>query len=186
VDYDEILFDCEERMDKAVEIMRKEMKGIRGGRATPGLVEGIRVDYYGSPTPLKQIATISVPDPRLLVIKPFDPSSLKEIEKAIQKADLGFMPNNDGKLIRITIPPLSEERRMKLAALTKDKGEEARVAIRNIRRDANRAADQAEKEKVLSEDRARDLKDEIQKLTKTYEGNVGEALDKKEKEIMEI
>ena len=186
MDYDEILFDCEERMDKAVEIMRKEMRGIRGGRATPGLVEGIRVEYYGSPTPLKQLATISAPDPRLIVIKPFDPSSLKEIEKAIQRADLGFAPNNDGKLLRISIPPLSEERRKKLASLTKDKGEEARIAIRNIRRDANRAADQAEKEKGLSKDRAHDLKEELQKLTRTYEANVGEALDKKEKEIMEI
>ncbi|MHC4779389.1 MAG: ribosome recycling factor [Planctomycetota bacterium] len=186
VDYDEILLDGEERMDKAVEVMRKEMKGIRGGRATPGLVEGIRVEYYGSPTPLKQLATISAPDPRLLVIKPFDPSSLKEIEKSIQKADLGFSPNNDGKLIRISIPPLSEERRKKLAGLTKDKGEEARIAIRNVRRDANKNADQSEKDKSLSEDQVHDLKEEIQNLTKEYENKVGEALEKKEKEIMEI
>ncbi|MHC5036299.1 MAG: ribosome recycling factor [Planctomycetota bacterium] len=186
MDYDEILLDCEERMEKAVEVMSKEMKGIRGGRATPGLVEGVRVEYYGSPTPLKQLATISVPDPRLLVIKPFDPTSLKEIEKAIQKADVGLTPNNDGKLLRISIPPLSEERRKQLATLSRDKGEEAKIAIRNVRRDANRHADQAEKEKTLSEDQAFSLKEEIQNLTKEYENKVAEALEKKEKDIMEI
>jgi ribosome recycling factor len=186
LDYDEILLDCEERMEKAVEVMSKEMKGIRGGRATPGLVEGVRVEYYGSPTPLKQLATISVPDPRLLVIKPFDPTSLKEIEKAIQKADVGLTPNNDGKLLRISIPPLSEERRKQLATLSRDKGEEAKIAIRNVRRDANRHADQAEKEKTLSEDQAFSLKEEIQNLTKEYENKVAEALEKKEKDIMEI
>lgn len=186
MDHDEILLDCEERMEKAVEILSKALKGIRGGRATPGLVDSIRADYYGSPTPLKQLASISVPEPRLLVVKPFDPSSLKEIEKAIQKADVGLTPNNDGKLIRLPIPPLSEERRKQLAALAREKGEEAKVAIRNIRRDSNRHADQAQKDKVLSEDQTFDLKQEIQDLTKEYEGKVDSELEKKEKDIMEI
>jgi ribosome recycling factor len=186
LDFEEILLDCEERMEKAVEVLHGAMKGIRGGRATPGLVEHIRVEYYGSPTPLKQIASISVPDPRLLVVKPFDPSSLKEIEKAIQKADVGLTPNNDGKLIRIAIPPLSEERRKQLAGVAKEKGEEAKVAIRNIRRDSNRKADHAQKDKTMSKDQCFDLKEEIQKLTKDYEARIEEDLQKKEKDIMEI
>lgn len=186
MNFDEVMFDCEERMEKALEIMLKDMKGIRGGRATPALVEGIRVDYYGSPTPLKQIASISAPDPRLLVIKPFDSSSCKEIEKAINKADVGLTPNNDGKLIRLAIPPLSEERRKGLVSMAKDKAEEAKVAVRNIRRDANKNADNSEKEKIISEDEAFKLKESIQEMTKNFENRVAEALSKKEKEILEI
>jgi ribosome recycling factor len=186
VDYDEILLDGEERMEKALEMCVKEMKGIRGGRATPALVDGIRVEYYGSLTPLKQIASISTPDPRLIVIKPFDGSVLKEIEKSIQKADVGLTPNNDGKLIRIAIPPLSEERRRQLAGMAKEKCEEAKVAIRNVRRDANKHGDTALKDKILTEDEHFKLKEEIQNLTKTYEGKVDEALQRKEKEILEV
>lgn len=184
--YDEILLDTEERMEKAVEHLTTEYRGIRSGRATPGLVENIRVDYYGSMQPLKACASIAIPEPRLVVIKPFDPSSTKTIEKAIQTSDLGIQPNSDGKLIRLEIPPLSEERRKQLANMVKEKAEDARVAIRNIRRDGNRQADQAEKDKAISEDQLRDLKDEIQELTKQYEGKVDDNVAKKTEEILEV
>ncbi len=184
--YDEILLETEERMEKAVEHLGTEYRGIRSGRATPGLVENIRVEYYGSMQPLKATASIAIPEPRLVVIKPFDPSSLKSIEKAIQTSDLGIPPQSDGKLIRLEIPPLSEERRKQLANLVKEKAEDARVAIRNIRRDGNRRADQAEKDKQLSEDRRDDLKEEIQDLTKRYEEKVDDLLKRKTEEILEI
>jgi ribosome recycling factor len=184
--YEEILLDTEDRMEKAVEHLTSEFRGIRSGRATPGLVENIRVDYYGSMQPLKATASIAIPEPRLVVIKPFDPSSAKTIEKAIQQSDLGIQPQSDGKLIRLEIPPLSEERRKQLAGMVKEKAEDARVAIRNIRRDANRQSDQAEKDKAVSEDQARDLKEEIQELTKKFEGLVDENLSKKTEEILEV
>ncbi|MEN8150324.1 MAG: ribosome recycling factor [Planctomycetota bacterium] len=184
--YDEILLETEERMEKAVDHLVTEFRGIRSGRATPGLVENIRVDYYGSMQPLKACASIAIPEPRLVVIKPFDPSSAKTIEKAIQQSDLGIQPSSDGKLIRLEIPPLSEERRKQLAGMVKEKSEDARVAVRNIRRDANRQADQAEKDKSLSEDQLRDLKDEVQELTKQYEGKIEENLTRKSAEILEV
>lgn len=184
--YDEILLETEERMEKAVEHLSTEYRGIRSGRATPGLVENVRVDYYGSMQPLKATASIAIPEPRLVVIKPFDPSSIKDIEKALQTSDLGIQPSSDGKLIRLEIPPLSEERRRKLAGMVKEKGEDARVAIRNIRRDGNRQADQAEKDKKISEDEQHDLKDEIQNLTKQYEEKVDDLLKRKTEEIMEV
>ena len=186
MDYDEIYLDAAERMEKALEILERDLRSLRSGRATPGLVEGIRVDYYGSPTPLRQLATIAAPEPRLLVIKPFDPGSLKEIEKAILKSDVGVTPNNDGKLLRLAIPPLSEERRRQIAGLAREKVEESRVALRNVRRDAHRKADQSEKDKVFSEDDARQLKDEIHEEMKNYEKKVDAIIEKKEKEIMEI
>ena len=184
--YDEILLDVEERMEKAVEHLSSEMRGIRSGRATPGLVENLRVEYYGSIQPLKATASIAIPEPRMIVIKPFDPSSVKTIAKAIQTSDLGIQPSNDGKLIRLEIPPLSEERRLQLATLIRDKAEEARVSIRNVRRDGNKQAEQAEKDKNLSEDQRDDLKNEIQDLTKQYEEKVEESLRKKTSEIMEV
>jgi ribosome recycling factor len=184
--YDEILLDVEERMEKAVEFLTTEYRGIRSGRATPGLVENIRIEYYGTMQPLKATASIAIPEPRLIVIKPFDPSSIKAIEKAIQTSDLGIQPQSDGKLLRLEIPPLSEERRKQLAGLIKEKAEEARVAIRNIRRDGNKQAEQAEKDKDLSEDQRDDLKDEIQELTKQYEEKVDDVLKKKTAEIMEV
>jgi ribosome recycling factor len=184
--YDDILFETEERMEKAVEHLSTEYRGIRSGRATPGLVENIRVDYYGSMQPLKATSSIAIPEPRLIVIKPFDPSSIKSIEKALQTSDLGIQPSNDGKLLRLEIPPLSEERRRQLAGLVKEKGEDARVAIRNIRRDGNRQTDKAEKDKQLSEDEQRELKDEIQKLTKQYEENVDDILKRKTEEILDV
>src|SRR5919204_256610 len=149
---DEILFDAEERMEKAVSVLRDELRGLRTGRATPALVDTLKVDYYGSPTPLKQLAQINTPDPQSIVIRPFDQSSLKDIEKAIRSSDLGMAPNNDGKMIRLTVPPMSGEQRQKMVARKKKPAEEAKVACRNIRRDANKQFDQAEKAKEMTED----------------------------------
>lgn len=185
MDQDEILLDCEERMEKAAAVLQDQLKGLRTGRATPGLVDSVRVDYYGSPTPLKQIANISVPEPQQIVIRPFDASVLSAIAKAIQASDLGLSPNSDGRLIRLNIPPLSTERRRQLSGRVKELAEEARISIRNIRRDANKHADQSEKDKVLSEDDCKRCKDEVQELTKKYEGKVNAASDAKEKDIMD-
>ena len=184
--YDDILLDTEDKMEKAVAHLVGELNHIRTGRASAGLVDGVRVDYYGEPTPLKSLATISVPEPRLIVIKPFDPGSLKEIERAIQKSDLGVTPASDGKLVRLALPPLSEEQRKKLAARCKEMAEAARVSIRNVRRDSNKASDGALADGALTEDQEKKLKDEIQALTKQYEGKVDEALAKKTKEILEV
>jgi ribosome recycling factor len=186
MDYDEILLDAEERMEKAVDHLRDVLRGIRTGRASPGLVDGLRVEYYGSPTPLKQIANIAIPEPRMIMIKPFDPGSVKDIEKAIQKSDLGISPSSDGKILRLQIPPLSEDRRKQLASLVKERAEEARVSMRNVRRDANKSADAAEKDSTLTEDEARKLRDEIQELIKTYEEKVDAELKKKTEEILTI
>lgn len=185
MDQDEILLDTEERMEKAVEVLQKQLQGIRTGRATTGLVDSIRVDYYGSPTPIKQLATVSVPEPQQIVIKPFDASSLSAIAKAIQASDTGLAPNSDGRLIRLNVPPLSTERRRQLATRVKEFAEEARVAIRNVRRDGNKHADQAEKDKVLSEDDCKTCKDQVQDLTKKFEGKVNDLAANKEKEVME-
>jgi ribosome recycling factor len=182
---EEILFDAEERMEKAVSVLRDSLRGIRTGRASPALVDSVRVEYYGSPTPLKQMANISAPEPSLIVIRPFDPTVLKDIEKAILASELGLNPMNDGKLIRLAIPPLSGERRKQLTTRVKDLAEEARVAIRNVRRDANKAADQSEKDKVLTEDGCEQTKEQIQDLTKKYEGQVNSLAEKKSAEIME-
>ncbi len=186
MDYDEILLDAEERMDKAYDHLHEGLKGIRTGRASPGLVEGIRVEYYGSPTPLKQIANIGIPEPRLIMIKPFDPASLKDIEKAILKSDLGIAPMSDGKIIRLNVPPLSQDRRKQLGALVKERAEECRVSMRNVRRDANKHADAAEKESTISEDQLKRLRDEIQELLKGFETKVDVELERKTTEIMEI
>ena len=185
MDQDEILLDAEERMDKAVDHFTSSMGGIRTGRANPGLVDTVKVEYYGSPTPLKQIANVSVPEPQQIMIRPFDISTLGEIAKAIQNSDLGMAPNNDGRVIRLNVPPLSRERRQQLAGRVKELAEEARVSIRNIRRDANKHADQAEKDKAMTEDDRDQTKDKVQELTKRYEGTVNKAAEGKEKEVME-
>ena len=182
---DEILMDAEERMEKAVSVFREELRGLRTGRATPALVDSMRVEYYGSPTPLKQLAQISTPDPQQIVIRPFDQSVLKEIEKAVRSSDLGMSPNNDGKMIRLTVPPMSGEQRTKLVSRIKKSSEEAKVACRNIRRDGNKHFDQAEKNKEMTEDERDGGKDEVQKLLKQYEDKVADMADKKSKEIME-
>jgi len=182
---EEILFDGEERMEKAINVFKDELRGLRTGRATPALVDSIRVEYYGSPTPLKQLAQISTPDPQQIVIRPFDQSVLKEIEKAIRSSDLGMSPNNDGKLIRLTVPPMSGEQRQKMVTRIKKSAEEAKVALRNIRRDANKHFDQAEKAKELTEDERDAGKEEVQTLLKKYEDKVTEMADKKTKEVLE-
>jgi ribosome recycling factor len=182
---DEILFDCEERMEKAVKVFADELRGLRTGRATPALVDGLRVEYYGSPTPLKTMAQISTPDPQSIIIRPFDPSALKEIEKAIRSSDLGMSPNNDGKMIRLTVPPMSGEQRQKMVTRIKKSAEEAKVACRNVRRDSNKAFDTAEKNKEMTEDDRDKGKEEVQSLLKRHEDKIGELADKKSKEILE-
>jgi len=182
---EEILLDAEDRMEKAVAKLKDDLNGIRTGRANPGLVDALRVEAYGSPTPIKQIASVSAPEPQQLVIRPFDPSTIKDIERGIINSDLGLAPNSDGKVIRLNIPPLSGEVRRAMVARTKDLAEDAKVAIRNIRRDANKSADQAEKDKELTEDDRDKAKDEIQELTKKFENQVADLAKKKESEVMD-
>ncbi|MCA9063877.1 MAG: ribosome recycling factor [Planctomycetaceae bacterium] len=184
MDQDEILLDTEERMEKAVGVLTSSLKGIRTGRANAGLVDSVRADYYGSPTPLKQLANISVPEPQQILIRPFDTGALDAIAKAITNSDLGLAPNNDGRVIRLNIPPLSTERRKQLVGRVKELAEEARVAIRNVRRDGNKHADQAQKDKLMSEDERDTTKDKIQELTRKYEGEVNDKANAREKEIM--
>jgi ribosome recycling factor len=182
---DEILFDAEEHMEKSLQRLRDELRTLRTGRASPALVDNLRVDYYGAPTALKQLAQISTPDPQSIVIRPFDPGSLKDIEKAIRSSDLGLAPNNDGKMIRLTIPPMSGEQRQKLVARIKKSSEEAKVSCRNIRRDANKHFDTAEKDKEMTEDDRDKGKEQVQELLKGFEDKITEMADKKSKEIME-
>lgn len=185
MDQDEILLDAEDRMEKANAHLGGQLQGLRTGRATPGLVDSLKVDVYGSPTPIKQVANVSVPEPSQIVIRPFDRNLLNEIAKTIQASNLGLSPNNEGALIRLNIPPLSTERRKQLVSRVKELAEEARISIRNIRRDANKHADTAQKEKVLSEDQRDDVKDKVQELTKKHEGAVNDTASAKEKDIME-
>src|ERR1700737_2123253 len=176
---EEILFDGEERMEKAINVFKDELRGLRTGRATPALVDSIRVEYYGSPTPLKQLAQISTPDPQQIIIRPFDQGSLKDIEKAIRSSDLGMSPNNDGKMIRLIVPPMSGEQRQKMVARIKKSAEEAKVACRNIRRDGNKHFDAAEKDKEMTEDDRDKGKEEVQSLLKKYEESIGQMAEKK-------
>jgi len=182
---EEILFDVEERMDKAISVLKTSLSGIRTGRANPGLVDSLRVEVYGSMAPIKQLASIGVPEPTQIVIRPFDPSTLKDIEKAIIAGDLGFNPQNDGRLIRINVPALSTETRRKMVGRVKELAEESRISIRNIRRDGNKAADQAEKAKEMSEDARDQTKESIQDLTKSYEEKINNLAKAKELEVME-
>ncbi|MFN0056216.1 MAG: ribosome recycling factor [Planctomycetales bacterium] len=185
MDQDEILLDTEERMEKAVEMFHGHLQGIRTGRATPGLVDSIRVDYYGSQTPIKQMASVTVQEGKQIVIRPFDATAISNIVKAIQTSEVGLTPNSDGRLIRLNVPPLSTERRRQLASRVKELAEEARVAIRNVRRDGNKHADVLQKDKGCTEDERDALKEQVQELTKTYEGKVNSMAESKEKEIME-
>lgn len=175
-----------DNMEKALTHLQKEFRLTRTGRATPALVEGVRVNAYGAEMPLKQCATISVPEARQLMLKPFDLGLLKEIEKALLASDLGVTPQNDGKLIRLTFPPLTEERRKKLAQTVKSQGEEAKVVIRNARRDGIKGLEDLQKKKEISEDELKGQKDKVQDLVKDYEKQVDQEVDKKSKEIMEI
>ena len=182
---DEILLDIEERMEKAIRKLKGDLTGIRTGRANPGLVDSLKVNVYGSDVPLKQIASVGAPEPNQIVIRPYDPGTLKDIEKAIQTSDLGFNPQSDGRLIRLNVPPLSTEVRRKMVGRVKELTEEAKVAIRNIRRDGNKTADQAEKDKDFSEDDRDQVKEEVQELTKTYEAQAIDLAKAREKEVME-
>lgn len=182
---EDILLDAEDRMDKAVEILKKSLSGIRTGRANPGLVDSLRVEVYGSPTPIKQIASVGAPEPTQIVIRPYDTTTIKDIEKAIIASDLGFNPSSDGRVVRINIPPLSTEVRRKMVNRIKELAEEAKVSIRNVRRDANKAADAAEKDKVISEDVRDETKEEVQELTKRYEAQVNELAKNRETEVLE-
>lgn len=178
--------DAEGRMQKAIDTLVREFAGVRTGRATTALLEGIRVEYYNTLTPLNQVATLSVPDPKTLLVQPWDASLLPKIEKAIQKSDLGLTPMNDGKLIRLSLPPLTEERRRHLAKLVGKLAEETRVAVRNVRREAKDRLRAQEKEKKLSEDDAKRGETELQKLTDRFIQRVEELLKKKEQEILEF
>lgn len=184
--HEEIKKDVQTRMHKSIDNLKEEFKRIRSGRANAGLVEGLMVDYYGNKTPLKQLASISVPEPRLIVIQPWDKGSLSEIEKAFHKSDLMLTPNNDGKVIRINIPALTEERRKELVKVARGKAEEARIAIRNIRRDGNDEVKLAEKEGHVSEDASKKAMDDIQGITDDFIDQVGTILELKEAEIMEV
>jgi ribosome recycling factor len=183
---EEIAFEAEERMEKSIALLTDQLRGVRTGRANVGLVESVRVDYYGSQTPLKQMANLSTPEPQQILIRPFDPSVVGDIVKAIQTSDIGLSPNSDGKVIRLNVPSLSVEQRKKLVARVKDLAEEARVAIRNIRRDANKQAEHEQTEKILTEDDVERCKEEIQTLTKRFETKVNETADKKSTEILDV
>lgn len=182
---DDILLEAEEHMEKSIAHLKTSLAGIRTGRANPGLVDTLRVEVYGSATPIKQLASVGAPEPTQIVVRPYDPGTIKDIEKAIIASGLGFNPQNDGKLIRINVPPLSTEVRKKMVARIKELTEEAKVSIRNVRRDANKAADQAEKDKELSEDDCKKAKEEIQDLTKRYENQAGDMAKSREAEVME-
>lgn len=179
------LKDAEDRMEKALDKFRNDLKGLRTGRASPAMLDSLKVEYYGSPTPVKQIANISTPDPTSIMIKPFAADDLKEIEKAIRSSDLGLAPNNDGKVIRLTVPSMSGDQRKKMVQHIKKVAEESKVACRNIRRDANKHLDQAEADGEMTEDERDKGKDKVQNLLKSYEGKVDELADKKGKEVME-
>ncbi|MCM3128747.1 MULTISPECIES: ribosome recycling factor [unclassified Paenibacillus] len=176
---------AEERMDKAIQALKRDLSTLRAGRATPALLDRIQVEYYGAMTPLNQLANINTPDSRTLMIQPWDKSSLADIERAIMKSDLGLTPANDGAMIRLSIPPLTEERRTELVKFTKKFGEEAKVAIRNIRRDANDDIKKLEKTDI-SEDESRRHQEDIQKATDKFVAEVDKVLAAKEKEIMEV
>ncbi len=182
----EIYKDSETHMKSAIQALEEDLSAIRTGRANPALVERLHVDYYGSPTPLVQLASINVPEPRSLLIRPFDPSTLKAIERAILVSDLGLTPNNDGKAIRLNLPPLTEERRRDLVKHVHARLEEARVAVRNIRRDSMKDLREYEQEKLISEDDRERGEEELQKITDRYIQEVNMVGDRKEKEIMEV
>jgi ribosome recycling factor len=182
----EALSESEGRMNGAITALVNDLAGVRTGRASPALVERLEVAYYGTPTPLQQLATISAPEPRLLTIKPFDPSSLKDIERAILASDLGLTPNNDGKIIRLGIPALTEERRKQLTKVVHHRLEDARVAVRNIRRAVHEDLREFQKEKLISEDELERGEHDLQKLTDKFVAKIDELGTRKESEIMEI
>jgi ribosome recycling factor len=183
---DNFLGDATQRMDKSVDATHEHFNSVRTGRATPALLDRITVDYYGTPTPLKNLATISAPEPRMLTIQPFDPSSIKQIEKTIQESDLGLTPSNDGKLIRLPIPQLTEERRKELVKVVRQMAEEGRVAVRNVRRDAIKHLEELVKQGDVGDDDERAAETRVQKLTDEHVARIDELLKRKEAEIMEV
>ena len=183
---EELQTKTQEKMDKALQALRNELTNIRTGRATPSLLDQVKVDYYGAPTPVTQVANVSVPEPRMIVIQPWDRSLLKTIEKAIMTSDLGLNPNNDGTVIRLSLPLLTEERRKELVKVVNKKGEASRVEIRNIRRDFNDAVKKQVKAKEITEDDAKDATDFSQKLTDKYTKKIDDVLAQKEKEVMAV
>jgi ribosome recycling factor len=183
--YQELLRETEKRMRKATESLKSNLRTIRTGRASPALLERVMVDYYGQATPLNQLAVISAPEPSLLVVRPYDPESLEEIERAILRSDVGLTPSNDGRIIRLPIPRLTEERRQELAKMVRQRVEEGKVALRNIRRDALDDLREFEKEKLISEDEFYRSKDRLQDLTDRYAEQMEEISVRKQQEIME-
>jgi ribosome recycling factor len=183
---DDILSDLRSSMNKAIEALRRELAKIRTGRANLAILDGIKVDYYGTPTPLNQVASLSVADPRLITIKPWEKKMIGPIEKAIQQSEIGLTPNTDSEMIRLPIPPLTQERRKELVKLTKKAGEDAKIAVRNARRDANDMITEAEKGGDIPEDNAKKGKERVQKETDDHVKKIDEILAAKEKEIMEV
>jgi ribosome recycling factor len=183
---EDILDDARAQMKKAVEHLRSELRHIRTGRATPAMLDGVKVDYYGTLTPLDQVASISAPAPDLLVVQPFDPGSIEDIEKGIMKADLGLNPNNDGNVIRVPIPPLSEERRKELANTVSERGEKTRIAIRNIRRTAREDLKETQQEKNLSEDVYYSSEEDLQEITDQTINQVDQLVERKEEELLKV
>lgn len=186
MDKETVLLDSEERMEKAIATLEREFGRLRTGRASTNLVDNIKVDYYGTPTPISQLASVAVPDSRTITIQPWDRGAFGGVEKAILKSDLGLTPVNDGKIIRISIPPLTEERRKELGKVARKYGEEAKVAVRNVRRDANDQLKKLEKDKAISEDELKKATDDVQKLTDKFVAKVDDKCQAKEKEIMDL
>jgi len=174
------------KMEKTISVLKEDLNTVRAGRANAAILDKVMVDYYGTQTPLKNVSNISVPDPRSLLITPFDPSSIKDIEKAINEANLGLNPSNDGKAVRLVVPQLTEERRKELTKTTKKMGEDAKVAVRNIRRDVNEAAKKAEKKGEMTEDDLKGTLDDVQKATDKHVKAIDELIAKKDKEILEV
>ncbi len=183
---EEILKDCEERMRKSLEVFRRDLAGVRAGRATPSLLERVTVDYYGTPLPVTQLATVTAPEPNLLVVQPWDKGALPLIERAIARSDLGVNPASDGTVIRVALPRLTEERREEVVRQVRRRAEEERVAVRNVRRDAIDVIRSLEKEGEVSEDESRRAQDQVQRLTERFVGEVDSLLEAKEREIREV
>lgn len=183
---DETLFEAEEKMERAIEFAKEELATIRTGRATPAMFSRIVIDYYGVPTPIPQMATINIPEPRMVLIKPHDPSQLKAMEKAIRDSDLGVNPSNEGSQLRVILPPMTEERRREMIKVARHKGEEAKVAIRNVRRKAKEELDRLVKDGAIGEDEGRRAEKELDELTHRFVSNVDEMLRHKETELLEV
>jgi len=177
---------AQEKMQHSIEVLKKELGTIRTGRATPALLDGVNVEYYGAPTPVTQVASVSIPESRSIVIQPWDPTIMGDIEKAILRANLGLTPTNDGKVIRISIPALTEERRKDLVKVARKYAEEGRVSLRNVRRDVNEQVKKLEKDGKVSQDEMHDSHERVQKLTDDFTAQINQTIEKKEKEIMEI